>query len=283
VLDILLDESPESSEILVVAGGGDRTVEIVRSYAERYPRITLLEEEERRGKPAAVNRILRRASGSILVLTDGDVYPQKGSIGRLLEAFRDDRVGAACGRVVPTNDRGRMLGFWAHFLYDTANAQRTEASMENTLSHLTGYLYAVRTELIGEVPEDLLAEDAVIGLLVREKGYLIDYVPEAVVEVTFPGSVRDFLRQKRRTLAGFLQIEERFGRGDRSLIQEGREGFIAGLRYCRNAREVLYFLVLCFFRVVAWALAYYDVRVRRKRLVEAWEFAETTKRGITGR
>ena len=279
VLEILLDESPRSSEILVVAGGEDRTADIVRSYAKRFSRIKLLEEETRQGKPAALNRILRNASGKIVVLTDGDVSPKKGALRRLVKAFRDENVGATCGRVAPTNERDSLLGFWAHFLYDTADMQRTKACTNNVFFHLTGYLCAIRSGVIEGIPEELLADDAVIGLLVREKGYLVDYVPDAVVEVTFPESIRDFLRQKRRTLAGFLQIEERFGQRDRSLFQEGREGFASGLRYCKNPREVLYFFALCFFRVLAWILAYYDVKIRRKKLVEAWKFAETTKKG----
>jgi len=279
VLKTLIEESPRSSEIIVVAGGEDRTVDIVKSYARGSSKIKLLEEETRRGKPAALNRILRSASGKIIALTDGDVLVKKGALRRIVEAFKDDEVGAACGKVVPTNDRGSMSGFWAHFLYDTADVQRTEACVNNTFFHLTGYLCAIRSGVIDTVPEGLLADDAVMGLLVREKGYLVGYVPDAVVEVTFPESVWDFLRQKRRTLAGFLQIEEQFGRRDRSLFQEGREGFINGLKYCRNPREVFYFLSLCLFRVFAWTLAYYDVKIRRKSLVEEWEFARTTKRG----
>jgi len=282
-LEAILEESPRSSEIIVVAGGEDRTVEIVKSYARGSPKIKLLEEEVRQGKPAALNRILRSASGKIIVLTDGDVFVQKGALRRIVGAFEDKEVGAACGRVVPTNDRASMLGFWAHFLYDTADVQRTEACMNNTFFHLTGYLCAIRSGVIGEVPEGLLADDAVIGLLAREKSYLVGYVRDAVVEVTFPGSVWDFLRQKRRTLAGFLQIEEQFSRRERSLLQEGREGFINGLNYCRNPRELFFFLSLCLFRVLAWTLAYYDVKIRRKSLVEEWEFARTTKRGAVSR
>lgn len=278
VLELLIEESPRSSEIIVVAGGEDRTVEVVSSYARKDPRIKLLKEETRRGKPAALNQILKAASGKIIILTDGDVFPERGALSRLIGAFKDRHLGAACGRVVPTNDRGSMLGFWAHFLYDTADAQRVKTCASKAFFHLTGYLCAVRSGVVGEVPEDLLADDAVIGLLVRERGYLVGYVRDAVVEVTFPQSISDFLRQKRRTLAGFLQIEERFGRRDRSLVQEGREGFLSGFRYSRSLREVFYFLALCFFRGFAWALAYYDFKIMRKRLVEAWEFAETTKR-----
>ncbi len=282
-LESILEESPRSSEIIIVAGGEDRTVDVVKSYARGSPKIKLLEEEVRQGKPAALNRILRNASGKIIVLTDGDVLVQKGALRRIVEAFEDKEVGAACGRVVPTNDRASMLGFWAHFLYDTADVQRTEACMNNTFFHLTGYLCAIRSGVIGEVPEGLLADDAVIGLLVREKGYLVGYVRDAVVEVTFPGSVWDFLKQKRRTLAGFLQIEEQFSRRERSLLQEGREGFINGLNYCRNPQELFFFLSLCLFRVLAWTLAYYDVKIRRKSLVEGWKFARTTKRGTVPR
>ena len=84
VLEILLKESPRSSEIIVIAGGEDQTVGIVKSYAKKDHRIKLLKEETRRGKPAALNQILKHASGKIIVLTDGDVFPERDALSRLV-------------------------------------------------------------------------------------------------------------------------------------------------------------------------------------------------------
>ncbi|MDP3724382.1 MAG: glycosyltransferase, partial [bacterium] len=56
-------------EILVVASGcTDSTVPIVREAAKRDPRIRLFTERKRKGKVTAVNKILRQARGTIIIL-----------------------------------------------------------------------------------------------------------------------------------------------------------------------------------------------------------------------
>jgi len=275
---LLAEEYPENFEIIVVAGGTDDTIRIVKDYVKRFETVKLIEEKQRTGKPTAINEILRESQGRYIVLTDADVIPDFGSIKKLLEPFDTDlNVGATCGRVIPTNDRRSLFGFWAHFLYDTAHNQRQKDFENGKLFHLTGYLCAIRGGTLQRIPEDALADDAVIGATIVHKGYKIIYVPDAAVYVKFPESFSDFLRQKRRTFAGFLQISNWFSIKTRSLIREVQDGFIQGLRYCTSARELFYYFLLCIFRALAWLWAFYDFRIYRKELKALWIPVRTTK------
>src|SRR5439155_22374252 len=68
---ILAERDGEVSvrSVLVVASGcTDRTVEIVRSVAEADPRVRLLVEAERNGKPGSSNLLLRESSDPIVVV-----------------------------------------------------------------------------------------------------------------------------------------------------------------------------------------------------------------------
>ena len=65
LLDLLRSENLESlglDRVYVVSSGStDRSDEIVREGAARWPRVVLLVERERRGKASAINVFLERA------------------------------------------------------------------------------------------------------------------------------------------------------------------------------------------------------------------------------
>ena len=69
----------------------------------------------------------------------------------------------------------------------------------------SGYLFAFRRALIGDIPIDALAEDAVISHEIADAGYRIRYAPEAQVSVRYPTTYRDWLRQKVRSAGGYAQ------------------------------------------------------------------------------
>ncbi len=274
---VLKQLSPNEAEVIVVAGGEDKTLDIVYRYAEQNPIVQVVEEGKREGKAKAINKILERAHGEVVVLTDGDVVVEDGAIKRLLAPFSDERVGGACGRVVPINDRSSQFGFWAHFLCEEAHRQRVEASEKGFLKHLTGYLCAVRRGVVEHVPEDALAEDAFLGELVYRRGFANAYVPDARVFVKFPENYRDFLRQKIRTRAGMLQVP-RSAQDSLSLLRvETLEGLLRGVRFCESLRELTYFLKLCVYWRLSWLIAFYELRVRRKSPLEIWQPIPSSK------
>lgn len=282
VLENLLSQVyPEIFEILVVGGGSDKTSDIVQDYAERFRNIRFIRERERRGKPAAINEILKSARGRVIVITDGDVFPAKGSIMRLLQPFKDERIGATCGQVVSLNDRSRMFGFWSHFLCWAAHRKRLYDDQNDRLYALSGNLCAFRRDIVTSIPTDSLADDAALGALIKLTGYKIKYTPDAKVYYTYPQTFRDFLTQKRRTFAGFLQIRDRYGIEDRSLSAEVKGRFLGGLvgelSFCRGAKELWFFFVLGLIRILVWFLATLDYKVKRKGLLETWKMVRSSK------
>jgi cellulose synthase/poly-beta-1,6-N-acetylglucosamine synthase-like glycosyltransferase len=277
-LDLILSQRRDLDfEVIVVAGGSDSTVDIVKRYHSSFPDFVFIEEKVRRGKPSAINQILERGKGDVIALTDGDVYLGQSSIARLVESFDDPNVGAATGRIVAVNARSNFFGFWANFLFDTANARRARDASSGVLYHLSGYLSAIRTGIVQSIPEDSLADDATLGIMVRVAGYRVAYVPESTVFVKFPENLSDFFLQKRRTMAGAYQLRQRFGVRDRSILQEAREGLFQGFRYCKRPSEYFYFMSLAFARIIAWALAFWDMRVKKRDIMDLWRRVSSTK------
>ena len=88
----------------------DGTKEILDAYAAQYPFIKPLHRYEGdRGKPAALNAAIEKATGEIIIVFDADYLPPCGIIKNITVCFGDPEVGAVMGRVVPVNTRTNML------------------------------------------------------------------------------------------------------------------------------------------------------------------------------
>ncbi len=194
-------------EILVVASGcTDSTVEIVRSKERLDPRVHCIEEEERAGKASALNLVLDRAKGDIIVLESADTLPGEGTLGALLTPFLKDGVGATGSRPIPVNSPDEFWGFVVRMLWNLHHEfSMLEMSLGN-LFHISGELCAIRKGLVKEMPPDIVNDDVYLGWVCFKKGYEIVYVPSATVSMRGPENRRDYLSQRRRVLAGHKQI-----------------------------------------------------------------------------
>ena len=85
-LNRLFALEPPQEEIVICADGcTDGTAEMMR---EQFPRCVLLENESSRGSVFSRDRLLRAATGNIVVSLDDDSYPQdRDFIARLKDLF----------------------------------------------------------------------------------------------------------------------------------------------------------------------------------------------------
>ncbi len=275
-IEAFLPQLAADAEILVICPD-PATTAIVDGYAARYPAVRHVADPQR-GKPAALNVGLKAARGDIVVLSDGDVVVGEDALGTLLPPLDDPQVGAVSGHPLSASPRETPLGYWSHLLTEGVHQMRLARDRAGQFLACSGYLFAFRRALVERVPEDALAEDAVISHIVAHQGYRIRYAPQARVTVKYPTTYRDWLRQKVRSAGGYAQdYVRRSPLRMRSAWLEILNGTRLALRYPRSLREFLWTLLLFAARLHLWLLVFVNVRLLRRPLAALWQRVETTK------
>jgi hypothetical protein len=198
LLEILLGRDGALLDELVVvsSGSSDGTDDIVREYAARHEKVTLVAEPERRGKAAAVNEALARVSGDIVLLIDADCLPAEGCLAALLACVEDDAVGGAGSRNVVTNAGASLVARAADAMWELHHLVCLRQPV------LGGDIVAFRN-VVDALPPGTVNDDYVIEVALRSQGYGIAYARGANVRMRAPETASDFLKQRRRIHAGY--------------------------------------------------------------------------------
>lgn len=201
---LALDYPKDRFEIIVVSDGStDATESLVRSFAPRG--VVSLHEPPRRGKTAALNRAVKRASGEIVVFSDANNDFSPDAIRMLVRHFSDPRVGGVSGakRIKPAADRQSSVGDGLYWRYESA--VKFAESRLGTITNADGEIFGVRRKLYRSVPEHIINDDAQITLDLVGQGYRVLYEPEARSYEFASIRIQDDFQVKVRMVAGGFQ------------------------------------------------------------------------------
>ena len=201
-------------EVIVVdSGSSDGTADVVETVQREglLPRLVLIREERRRGKAAAINVALGRASGDIVVATDAPTLFDPQALARLAANFADPSVGAVTGDFrIP--DQSTLSQREEGLFWTIRNRlRRLEAELDST-PFLSGEMCCFRRDLVPLLDEDTVADDMNIALRVRQAGYRV--VVDSVASFSEPRatSFRELNVSKTRRAVGGIQELFRFRR-----------------------------------------------------------------------
>ncbi len=232
VLNFWLNE-PIDEIVVVSSGSTDKTNDLIKRI--KSAKVKHIIEDMRMGKPFAVNKILKKARGSILIMTDGDVFPEKDCTKKLVSHFIDKKVGLVAGYPTPLNTKG-MFGYWTKMSFDVLHEKR----LREIELDVTGNLYAFRRNLVRRIPEQTMLDDTYIALMVKKAGYDIVYEPQAKVKVGVVESLEHFIKQKTRTRVGWYQIKnDKRIKTKRSLLSEIRY-LPKSIKYLLTPKGIIY-------------------------------------------
>ena len=191
---------PQVGEVVVIASAcDDETVPTVLENTDE--RVRLYVEAERSGKAAAVNFGVEQVGLPYVVIVSGDVLPEEGAISRMVAALQRPGVGLAGGRPAPSNPESCAVGYAVQLMW------RLHHRLSLHQPKL-GEMIALRSEAIVTLPRTSV-DEACYQAIVEANGWKSAYVPEAVVINRGPGSVRDFVKQRRQIHTGHLWLRHR--------------------------------------------------------------------------
>jgi cellulose synthase/poly-beta-1,6-N-acetylglucosamine synthase-like glycosyltransferase len=248
---ILTQDFPALLEILVVSPD-KKTAQVANSYSSKNKKVRLLKDKGK-GKPEALNLAFKKVKGDLLVLTDGDVQITEGSLLNLLKPFSNPAVGGVSGHPLPTNSKNNLLGFWSHFLTESAHRIRLERNRKGQFIELSGYLLAIRRKLVAPIPSQTLADDSLLSHQVARANLLTKYSPEAKVLVKYPTSIPDWFKQKRRSAFEYWKSHYSSGQKMRSPLKEALLGLRYALNYPENFKEFFWLILLFGARIILWS------------------------------
>jgi cellulose synthase/poly-beta-1,6-N-acetylglucosamine synthase-like glycosyltransferase len=264
-------------EVIVATPNG----QLANHLAGRDPRLVVEFERKREGKTSALNRILRRASGDILVIASADIKLAKNTIPRLVRALVEHRDwGAVDSRVELVNGDRLLMDKVSNLLWDVHNTTLDELDENNRLGH-AGDLLAVRRDLIDIMP-DVINDDAYLALRVREMGFRVKRVRDAVVWIAGPRTPADYLYQRTRVLRGHLQLIRLLGKMPTTFEFQilwkprHRLGLFVKAVAWRGRSNLLPMFVAGFLEFLSFQLALASSITQRGH--GPWRIAETTKR-----
>lgn len=206
--------------VWVTDGSNDGT----NSLLENYENVQLFHKDERKGKINAMNRVMPHIKTPIVIFSDANTNLGEDSITHIVNCFNDEKVGCVSGekRIVnKESDAAAGAGEGLYWKYEST-LKKWDAELYSAVG-AAGELFAIRTELYNEVEQDTLLDDFIISLRVAQKGFTIQYNPEAYAIETASANVKEELKRKIRISAGGIQSVIRL----RSLLNIFKYGLLS--------------------------------------------------------
>jgi biofilm PGA synthesis N-glycosyltransferase PgaC len=250
-------------EIIIISSSYDHTNMIINSIKDK--RIHLIKEKKREGKAAAINKFLSTATSSLVILESADTVPEQGCYENLLLPLMDNKVGMTNGRPIPLGSQESGWDYVGKLIWKMHHSI-------NLRYPKVGELIAFR-RIIPKIDPTAVDEEAIASIF-KSMGYKIAYSKDAIVKNHAPGSLKDFIAQRRRIFCGHLQLRK----------AAGKHGTVPTLRTisvmkvfirCSNPWKIWSNMLALVAEATSRGLGYYDFLRRRDRTI--WPMIQSTK------
>ena len=198
-----IDYPKDKLKILwITDGSNDKTNELLKQYEN----ITLLFQPKRKGKTAAINRGMKFVNTPITVFTDANTFINSSSIKDIINSFNNKNVGCvACEKRINNNSRENNAAkneslYWKY----ESKLKQMDSELNSTIG-AAGELYAIRTSLFEEMPDNTLLDDFILSMRIAMKGYIISYCEKAYAIENGSANINEERKRKIRIAAGGIQ------------------------------------------------------------------------------
>ena len=165
---VRLDYPKENLEVVVVEDESrDRTLEICKGYAEKYPWIKVFHRDASLGKGDALNFAFHQSTGEIVATFDADDVPEEQAVKKALRYFNSPETGAVHGFHRTLNLRESLvsrLAAYENFLYRLSNDGKYALRLFVTFSGSNTFFRRTALEKVGLWDPKSLVEDAELSV-----------------------------------------------------------------------------------------------------------------------
>ncbi len=198
----LKEQSFSDFEIVIVSDGStDGMSKVAREMVRNGEATCILSTGVRGGKASGTNLACEIARGDIIINIDCDCSFDRFAIEQLLKPFEDPRVGAACGDIAPRNANSSVVSQFQEIEYlESISVGKRFSAAINQVTCASGAFSAFRRTALREVGGLDVGggEDLDVTLRLRQAGWRIAYVPDAVCYTDVPVTVYSYIRQRLR-------------------------------------------------------------------------------------
>ncbi|MDP8239609.1 MAG: glycosyltransferase [Candidatus Hatepunaea meridiana] len=176
----------------------DRTVEIVKSYADRD--VKLIDFTDRHGKLGIIDEVIPQFVNDIVVITDANVFLAKDAISRMMEKYQDTGVGAVNSvlQMVTPSGSIQLQGESTYRLFEI-KLKHLMSKFGLTIGLLGGF-YSVRRDFfvpLGQLP---VHDDVIIPLEVLAQGNKVIHAEKAYATEETNDTIKgEYMRRVRMT------------------------------------------------------------------------------------
>lgn len=171
-----------------------------------YPQVTTVFTPERKGKTAALNHGITAVKTPIVVFTDANTMLNDNALRIIAQQFNNPKVGCVSGEkrvAAHKEDETASHGEGAYWRYES-KLKQWDYELNSTMG-AAGELFAIRTALYEEMPNDTLLDDFIMSMRIVQRGYIIAYTPDAYAMEYGSANMTEESKRKRRIAAGGLQ------------------------------------------------------------------------------
>jgi cellulose synthase/poly-beta-1,6-N-acetylglucosamine synthase-like glycosyltransferase len=198
----------ERLEVLVGDdASSDSTAEMVSAFSESHPFIRLVSFGARTGKPAIVNALAAKASGSVLVLTDANIMFDSDALSRIAAWFLAPEIGLVAANIVTRDLRGRGgIAFQEDaYVRREIRIKHMQSVMSGVVIAPFGACYAIRRADFRPVPQGYSVDDFYIAMQALVHGRHAVQEMEAICREDASEHVSSEFRRKVRMSRGNFQ------------------------------------------------------------------------------
>ena len=199
----------EKIEFLIGSdASSDNTEQIITSLLSDYPQIKLTRFSGRTGKPQIINELEKQSKGSILILTDANVFFKENTLFELTKHYKNPDIGLVGGNIINNNVK----------LDGISNQEKTYLAREKIMKFQEGIvwgsmmgafggLYSIRKKNYSSVPDKFIVDDFFITMsVIKSSSKAINELDAKAYEDVSNISSEEFRRKIRISTGNFQNL-----------------------------------------------------------------------------